>query len=580
MKTLFKKSEENSTELVFEKKPNKAKYLVNRMFGSVAKHKAMTCVIIVAAVVVVGINVTSARKAKISNAVQKNKISTTVLQKQDLINSLSVTGTIASAESKSITTQLTGVEITSVNVAVGDYVNEGDVLITFDSSDIEENLADAKNSLNAASAKSDIEVNSAQRNLSDAQTTQAVQAERAQESVDKAYLDYAEIVDDRDAAYSEYESALAKVEKKKAAYKEAKENRTEIKEKYGKSSDEYKKADEKVNSAKTAYETAQAEAEASHSEFDKLAVEADAAYESYEKAVENQEDTNRSNEKSVAEKQDSVANAKLNQSTSTTSQKNQVEEYQQQLENCNVTAPFSGVITSVSVEVGDYYSGSEICVLQDSDNFIVEATVDEYDIASISKDMEAVVKTDATGDEEFAGIVTFVAPTPNASNAIGSASSAAAYSIEIDLKEANENLRIGMTAKTSILLDSRKDVFAVPYDCVQTNANGENVIYILDSSLDSPSENIKEVSRKEEMSTEKNSLSQKEIVVDIGLETDYYIEISSEELKEGMEVVLPNQVSSASKENENMMNPMGMSGNMPENRNGGGAPNGGRPGGF
>ena len=37
-----------------------------------------------------------------------------------------------------------------------------------------------------------------------------------------------------------------------------------------------------------------------------------------------------------------------------------------------------------------------------------------------------------------------------------------------------------MSAKASILTASKEDVFAVPYDVIETNADGESVIYVVD----------------------------------------------------------------------------------------------------
>ena len=72
----------------------------------------------------------------------------------------------------------------------------------------------------------------------------------------------------------------------------------------------------------------------------------------------------------------------------------------------------------------------------------------------------------------------------------------------------------GMTASVSIALEERRDTLAVPYDCVQTNASGDSVIYVDDNG------------------------QRKEVVVETGIETDYYIEVSSDEISEGMTVYL------------------------------------------
>ena len=71
-----------------------------------------------------------------------------------------------------------------------------------------------------------------------------------------------------------------------------------------------------------------------------------------------------------------------------------------------------------------------------------------------------------------------------------------------------------MTASVSMALEESKDTLAVPYDCVQPNEAGESVIYVEDNG------------------------ERKEIAVETGIETDYYIEVISDEISEGMTVYL------------------------------------------
>ena len=179
-----------------------------------------------------------------------------------------------------------------------------------------------------------------------------------------------------------------------------------------------------------------------------------------------------------------------------------------------------------------------------------------------------------------------------------------------------------MSAKASILVDSREDVFAIPYDAIQTNEAGESVIYVVDTSkrategsesteefqegerarttrdgkkTDMPGNGEKpqmpEDGQMPDMSDRNNGssgtgMNRKAIVVEVGLESDYYTEISSDELEEGMLVITGTTTgtsSSDSSDNENAMSDMfgGMSGsgrNGNSGMSGGGAPGGG-PGG-
>ena len=118
---------------------------------------ALIAVLIVAVVLRAGV------KSRDKMKDMSTKLQTTPLQKMDLTSSVSVTGTIASADSRSITSGLNDVEITSVAVSVGDYVKAGDVICTFDSATIEDELEEAQSEYSLQSKKSNKTMNDAKR---------------------------------------------------------------------------------------------------------------------------------------------------------------------------------------------------------------------------------------------------------------------------------------------------------------------------------------------------------------------------------------------------------------------------------
>ncbi|MBQ2801867.1 MAG: hypothetical protein IJF03_10800 [Lachnospiraceae bacterium] len=166
--------------------------------------------------------------------------------------------------------------------------------------------------------------------------------------------------------------------------------------------------------------------------------------------------------------------------------------------------------------------------------------------------------------------------------------------------------------KIPILTESREDVFAVPYDAIETNENGESVIYVVDTnakempqSTDTEEANgeMPQAGEKGERSDmgekgerpergngERPGMSnngsesmqnKKAIVVEVGLESDYYTEISSDELKEGMLVITGTSSKSTGTTNSEEADMNGMFGGMGGNMGGGsrGGMSGGGPGG-
>ncbi len=504
-----------------------------RKIGSfVKKHKILTVllvVILIAAIVAGVIWQAKSKKPKL----QAMTTETAQVQKMDLTNSVSVTGTLATANGKTASTTLKDIKVTKVYVEVGDEVQEGDIICTFDSSDIEESLADAKNnySVNQQIDALDNYETQYQDTLSDAEDS-LQDARDTRDAYKNAYGN----------AQTAEQEALDKLNKVKAQY-----DMDSLKKAYDEAADALKSAiesdpSEKVTitdlesylnslngslpgsctdayaaykDAKTAYETAQKAVEDATNAYEQAKNNTSQAYNSYQQAQSEKEKVQDQYDSTVEDAEKTYQKAKLqDQLVSDNDEKKKIEDYEEQLNDCTVYASMSGTITALNVEEDNVFSGGTIYEIQDVHNFIVDASVDEYDVVNIEEGQTAYVKTDSLGDEELEGTVTYVAPTGTTGQTMGSNSGTASYEIQITLNESQDKLRAGMTASVSIALEESKDALAVPYDCVQTNANGDSVIYVDDNG------------------------EKKEVKVTTGIETDYYTEVISDELSEGMTVYL------------------------------------------
>lgn len=197
---------------------------------------------------------------------------------------------------------------------------------------------------------------------------------------------------------------------------------------------------------------------------------------------------------------------------------------QEAVDKCAVTAPMDGVVTSLGVEKGDSYSGGTIAQIDDTSGYTITTSVDEYDISSVKKGQKVVILTDATDKDELEGVVTFVAPSTGSSSSTGTDSSGNSmgntdssesdgYEVKIRIKKKDRRLKLGMTAKCSIVKEEVDDVFAVPYDAVSEGQDGS--CYITVATGDSGEKGM-------------DSTNTQTLTVTKGLETDYYVEISGD----------------------------------------------------
>ena len=92
-----------------------------------------------------GIHSYSKAKAAKEKMTAMSQVETTQVTRQDLVDSISVTGTIASADSRDVSAIASNVEVQTVNYKVGDYVNAGDTVVVLDFTDLKLKLTEAQN---------------------------------------------------------------------------------------------------------------------------------------------------------------------------------------------------------------------------------------------------------------------------------------------------------------------------------------------------------------------------------------------------------------------------------------------------
>lgn len=510
------------------------------------------------------------------------KVEIEAIEKRTIAKSISATGTINSSNTKNVVATLTGSEIKSVNVKKGDRVNVGDVICTFDTSTIQENLSIAQASQNNSEAQANLGIQSAQRSLNDAianKDTQIASSQNDLNSAKKAYDDAVNQLNNINSNLNQkqnelknyaqvngqvlngYQALKADYEAKKTAFTQAnneyqaKNNELE----YLKALKDQNSADatidskiieltvevnsRKVNmdSAKGLLDTAEASynsANSVQSKYNSLTTEV-ASLEAqkaqveptisqlkttYDKMVTAHNSVVSTSDSTIASMRDNLTNSQLAANSSSLAGKTQINAYKDQIENGIVKATVDGTVTEVNVKKGDLYTGTTIATIEGTEEFIIEAEIDEYDIPDVEVGMKVLIKTDATREEELEGRITYVASSATNNNSAMAGMSTtttggnATYKIEISLDSQNDRLRLGMNAKLSIITEMEENVWAVPYNAIYEREDGTHYIEI---AKDETGEN------KEELDVTK------------GIEGSYYAEIKSDKLKSDMKVVLP-----------------------------------------
>ena len=445
---------------------------------------------------------------------QANSVQTATVEKKTLYDSKDATGTLYALESRTLTTNLGQIvaKINSVNVEVGDHVQEGDILVEFSREEVDKSISEQKEDIYTQKQQDAIDAADAQRNYVYSYTSVANNIQDAAEKVDRALKALHEACN----AYGEAKSERDKIKNM---------SDDEIIDKYSNSSgtasaqansenmdDDEKKAvaaAAKATQAQSIRKSALASAEEA---VTRTFQAQETAQQNYDDAVEAQART--INDSQTGNGSLSSADSSYKKSQITSGQ--QVKQLQRKLETLEdslddyiVTASISGVVTEINVSEGNRFNNGNVLTIQDDSGYKAEVLVDEYDISKVKKayetkknngeQLKVVVKTDATGDEEFIGHVTSIAPTSTstttgggssssgssaASAASSSSSGTANYKVSIELDDVDEAFMIGMSAKVAIVVDESPDnSLCVPYNCIEEK-DGKYYVRVMDENGD------------------------------------------------------------------------------------------------
>lgn len=436
-------------------------------------------VVVIAAAAVGGFTIKNKMAAKTQNA--DKQVRFTTLHKTNLTKTISSSGAIKSGTSTSVYSNLE-YNVKQVNVEVGDSVKAGDIVAVIDTSTLEDDIAKLEQTIAASETKSALEI------------------ENKKNSYDNAVYIYEnnlnnEIINGE----ANVKSSQSEMEEKKRAY----EYKKVMLENDEVSQEEVTQAETAYNNAVTNYEKAQASLEASKINVQQNIQTAKNAYES------------------------AVANS------NNASDKLQLENKKKDLAKGVVTAPVDGIVTTVNATVGSKCE-SAICVIQDLTDLIVDVDVDETEISNVEVGQNVQVTVDASEGEVIQGQVVSVDPISTASaqastssssgsSKSGGASSAASssnstssdvtFTVKVQLTGQSEAVKVGMNAVVNIILDEAHDVYAVPYESIMSTRDGSKVYAAEESD---------------------SGYVVKEIPVSVGLESDAFSEIQSDDIEDGM----------------------------------------------
>jgi HlyD family secretion protein len=148
---------------------------------------------------------------------------------------------------------------------------------------------------------------------------------------------------------------------------------------------------------------------------------------------------------------------------------------QSTLDMAHITAPFNGTVTQAEPSVGDEVStGTMAFRIDDLSHLLVDVQVSEVDINTVAIDQDATLTFDAIlgRAEPYHGKVVKVSQAGDTLQGVVS------FTVTVELTDADELVKPGMTAAVNIVINEQKDVVLIPNRAVRL-VNTERVVYML-----------------------------------------------------------------------------------------------------
>lgn len=149
-----------------------------------------------------------------------------------------------------------------------------------------------------------------------------------------------------------------------------------------------------------------------------------------------------------------------------------LEKARHDLDKVTITAPMTGVVTRLDVEVGENavmgtlnVAGTVLMVISDLSTMEAEVDVDETEVVRVALDQTVQVEIDAFPDTTFVGVVTEVGNSPIYTST-GQNRQAVDFKVTVTLTDRVPGVRPGLSAKAEIRVAEAAGALALPIGAV------------------------------------------------------------------------------------------------------------------
>ncbi|MDR2182604.1 MAG: HlyD family efflux transporter periplasmic adaptor subunit [Clostridiales bacterium] len=460
-------------------------------------------------------------------------MSHTVLQLGDLTESINIRGAVESTNRRNVYSTLNFL-VEEIFVEVGDFVQAGDILAVLDTADLELNIRQQRAEMNAMDESNRLNLRQSRRvyedartNLDTGQNPQVLNAETAYSNaatnMDIALRNYENARDDYEnpinAQLLQAQSTLTLASIELDNLQRTHENNIILLAAGGISRNAFDNSETALTTAQSRFADAAAALEnaetATRRALDNARDQLTTARVAYDNAYVALASAHTGAGQEIDRLFSNVESSQI--AINNEARLIAIERLQRQLDDSIITAPISGTVTVNFATVGSV-AGGLMFVIEDTDNLKITTRIREYDATQVQVGMAVEIRTDSTGAAVFDGQVSSMDPTA-LRNALGDIANLGdvEFGAEIAVLSTDTPLLIGMNTRLTVVLDQRHDIFFVPFDAIFFDMAENAYVFVVDAH--------------------EGRGTARSMPVEIGLETDFFVEIISPELSPGMKVL-------------------------------------------
>lgn len=301
-----------------------------------------------------------------------------------------------------------------------------------------------------------------------------VEAEKTVASLTESEDSFADLYDQADEAYGvACRAADATLKGYLTQYENAEDNYNNVLDTLSDTLDSYETA---LQNARDNYESAQ---ESADKKLEGYETALNSAKRALDNAAMNLESAKIAADQQLESYRISYENAKNGADTTLSDYK--LANLYEDLGKTTVTAPISGTVTAVYATAGESITGV-MFVIEDTNNLVVTSTVKAYDLDRVHEGMKVIIKSDASGDAEYTGVIESLAPTAK-KDASGSVvpTNDAEFETIVRVTDSENLLRIGVSARLAYVAAEMSDTLAVPESAILSDADGSFVLTVTEN---------------------------------------------------------------------------------------------------